>query len=185
LRRLSAAHSPGTTRAAIINAHYSRMSGIYAARRAEDDAPRRQPRPAAAASPPCRPRAASRRPGPSRRRTLRFSASDFSKGFFNHSESNYWTRKPGPMLPPARLRGLEMIRASIYIASITALAAVLATIATGITMQWQREHRATQLVKLANNIASCRNCPGDLESAGRFKFQDRPSFIGLTRALGQ
>ena len=71
LRRLSAAHSAGTTRAAIINAHYSRMSGIYAARRAEDDAPRRQPGPAAAASPPCRPRAASRRPGPSRRRTLR------------------------------------------------------------------------------------------------------------------
>ena len=78
-----------------------------------------------------------------------------------------------------------MIRASIHIASITALAAVLAIIATGITMQWQREHRATQLVKLANNIASCRNCPGDLKSAGRFKFQDRPSFIGLTRALGQ
>jgi hypothetical protein len=71
LRRLSAGHSPGTTRAAIINAHYSRMSGIYAARRTEDDAPRRQPRPAAAASPPCRPRAASRRRGPSRRRTLR------------------------------------------------------------------------------------------------------------------
>jgi hypothetical protein len=73
------------------------------------------------------------------------------------------------MLPPARLRGLEMIRASIHIASITALAAVLAIIATGITMQWQREHRATQLVKLANNIASCRNCPGDLESAGPFQ----------------
>lgn len=71
LRRLSAGHSPGTTRAAIINAHYSRMSGIYAARSTEDDAPRRQPRPAAAASPPCRPRAASRRRGPSRRRTLR------------------------------------------------------------------------------------------------------------------
>ena len=49
-RRLSAEHGPGTTRAAIIDAHYSRMSGIYAARRAEDDA-----RPAAAASPPCRP----------------------------------------------------------------------------------------------------------------------------------
>jgi hypothetical protein len=192
LRGLSAGHSPGTTRAAIINAHYSRMSGIYAARSTEDDAPRRQPRPAAAASPPCRPRAASRRPGPSRRRTLRFSgaswasASDFSKGFFNHSESNYWTPKPGPMLPPARLRGLEMIRASIYIASITALAAVLAIIATGITMQWQREHRATQLVKLANNIASCRNCPGDLELARPFQVsKDSPSFIGLTGALGQ
>jgi hypothetical protein len=63
------------------------------------------------------------------------SASGFSKGFFNHSESNYLTPKPGSMLPPARLRGLEMIRASIYIASITALAAVLArhynAVATG------------------------------------------------------
>ena len=101
LRRLSAGHSPGTTRAAIINAHYSRMSGIYAARRTEDDAPRRQPRPATAAPPPCRPHAASRRPGPSRRRTLRFSgaswasASGFSKGFFNHSESNYLDAKAG------------------------------------------------------------------------------------------
>jgi hypothetical protein len=109
----------------------------------------------------------------------------FRKGFLTIPNQIIWTPKPGSMLPPARLRGLEMIRASIYIASITALAAVLAIIATGITMQWQREHRATQLVKLANNIASCRNCPGDLESAGRFKFQDRPSFIGLTRALGQ
>jgi hypothetical protein len=79
-----------------------------------------------------------------------------------------------------------MIRASIYIASITALAAVLAIIATGITMQWQREHRATQLVKLANNIASCRNCPGDLELARPFQVsKDSPSFIGLTGALGQ
>ena len=43
-----------------------------------------------------------------------------------------------------------MIRASIYVASITALAAVLAIIATGITAQWQREHRTTQLVKVAN-----------------------------------
>ncbi len=43
-----------------------------------------------------------------------------------------------------------MIRASVYIASITALAAVLAIIATGITTHWQREHRATQLVQLAN-----------------------------------
>jgi len=43
-----------------------------------------------------------------------------------------------------------MIRTSLYIASITALAAVLAIIATGITTQWQREHRATQLVRLAN-----------------------------------
>jgi hypothetical protein len=43
-----------------------------------------------------------------------------------------------------------MIRASIYIASITALAAVLAVIATGITTQWQREHRPTQLVRVAN-----------------------------------
>jgi hypothetical protein len=46
-----------------------------------------------------------------------------------------------------------MTRASIYIASITSLAAVLAIIATGITMQWQWEHRATQLVKLAYNVA--------------------------------
>lgn len=109
----------------------------------------------------------------------------FRKGFLTIPNQIIWTPKPGSMLPPARLRGLEMIRASIYIASITALAAVLAIIATGITMQWQREHRATQLVKLANNIASCRNCPGDLESAGRFKFQDRPSFYGLSRAVGQ
>jgi hypothetical protein len=43
-----------------------------------------------------------------------------------------------------------MIRTSLYIASITALAAVLAIIATGITAQWQREHRPTQLVRLAN-----------------------------------
>ena len=63
-------------------------------------------------------------------------------------------------MPPARLRGLEMIRASIYIASITALAAVLAIVATGITMQWQREHRATQFVKLANNIAELSELPG-------------------------
>ena len=62
-----------------------------------------------------------------------------------------------------------MMRASIYIASITALAAVLAIIATGITVQWQREHRATQLVKLANNVASCRNCPGDLKLAEPFQ----------------
>jgi hypothetical protein len=37
-----------------------------------------------------------------------------------------------------------MIRASVYIASITALATVLAIVATAITTQWQREHRATQ-----------------------------------------
>ena len=43
-----------------------------------------------------------------------------------------------------------MIRASVYITSITALAAVLAIIATGITVQWRREHRATHLVQLAN-----------------------------------
>jgi hypothetical protein len=43
-----------------------------------------------------------------------------------------------------------MIRASVFIASITALAAVLAIIATGITTQWQREHRATQVVKAAS-----------------------------------
>jgi hypothetical protein len=43
-----------------------------------------------------------------------------------------------------------MIRASAYIASITALAAALAIIATGITTQWLREHRATQLVQLAD-----------------------------------
>ncbi len=43
-----------------------------------------------------------------------------------------------------------MIRASIYIASITALAAVLAIIATAITTQWQQGHRPPQLVKLAN-----------------------------------
>jgi hypothetical protein len=42
-----------------------------------------------------------------------------------------------------------MIRASIYIASITALAAVLAIVATGITMQWQREHRTRQSSMLA------------------------------------
>jgi hypothetical protein len=42
-----------------------------------------------------------------------------------------------------------MIRASAYIAS-TALAAALAIIATGITTQWLREHRATQLVQLAD-----------------------------------
>ena len=42
-----------------------------------------------------------------------------------------------------------MIRASIYIASITALAAVLAVVATAITTQWQLEHRTTQIVKLA------------------------------------
>jgi hypothetical protein len=39
LRRLSAGRSPRTTRAAIINAHYSRMSDIYAPRRAEDVRP--------------------------------------------------------------------------------------------------------------------------------------------------
>jgi len=43
-----------------------------------------------------------------------------------------------------------MIRASIYIASTIALAAVLAIIATGITTQWQQEHRTIQLVKIAN-----------------------------------
>ncbi len=43
-----------------------------------------------------------------------------------------------------------MIRVSICIVSITALAAVLAIIATGITAQWQRAHRTTQLVRAAN-----------------------------------
>src|SRR4029077_12050094 len=95
-----------------------------------------------------------------------------------------WTPKPGSMLPPARLRGLEMIRASIYIASITALAAGLAIIGAGITMQWQREHRATQLVKLANNIASCRNCPGDLESAGPFQVSRKGPFFLANPAHG-
>jgi hypothetical protein len=45
-----------------------------------------------------------------------------------------------------------MIRASIYIASITALAAALAIIAAGITSQWQREHQPTRLVKLATTL---------------------------------
>jgi hypothetical protein len=53
-------------------------------------------------------------------------------------------------MPPLRLRGKSMRRASIYIASTIALAAVLAIIATGITTQWQQEHRTTQLVKIAN-----------------------------------
>jgi hypothetical protein len=43
-----------------------------------------------------------------------------------------------------------MIRAAIYIASITALAAVLAIIATGITAQWLREHSTAQIVELAD-----------------------------------
>jgi hypothetical protein len=43
-----------------------------------------------------------------------------------------------------------MIRASVYIASIPALAAVLAIVATAITMQWQQEHRATPVVQLAS-----------------------------------
>ncbi len=54
-----------------------------------------------------------------------------------------------------------MIRASICIVSITALAAVLAIIATGVTAQWQRAHRTTQLVRAANlpaTIAVPRLC---------------------------
>jgi hypothetical protein len=43
-----------------------------------------------------------------------------------------------------------MIRASIYAASITTLAAVLAIVATAITMHGQREHRASAVVQLAN-----------------------------------
>jgi hypothetical protein len=68
LRRLSAGHSPRTTRAAIINAHYSRMSGIYAAWRAKDARPPRgPPGPSGGCAAftivaPCRLRAASRRP---------------------------------------------------------------------------------------------------------------------------
>jgi len=38
-----------------------------------------------------------------------------------------------------------MMRASIYISSITALAAVLAIIATGVAIQWEREHPATSI----------------------------------------
>jgi hypothetical protein len=53
-----------------------------------------------------------------------------------------------------------MVRASMYISSIALLAAVLAVIATAITMQWQQEHRAraTQLAQ-AGNLAvrgACR-----------------------------
>ena len=44
-----------------------------------------------------------------------------------------------------------MIRACIYIVSITALATVLAVIATGITMQWE-QHRAMHLVVKAASL---------------------------------
>jgi len=43
-----------------------------------------------------------------------------------------------------------MIRASIYTASIMTLAAVLAIVATAITTQWQRDHRATVVVQFAS-----------------------------------
>ena len=42
-----------------------------------------------------------------------------------------------------------MKRAAIYVASITAVAAVLAFIATMVTAQWELEHRTTQIVKMA------------------------------------
>jgi hypothetical protein len=48
---------------------------------------------------------------------------------------------------PARFKTL--IRASVYVASIPALAAVLAIVATTIAAQWLLEHRATQVFQLA------------------------------------
>jgi hypothetical protein len=43
-----------------------------------------------------------------------------------------------------------MIRALIYTTSITTLAAILAIVATAITTQWQRQHRATAVAQLAS-----------------------------------
>jgi hypothetical protein len=42
-----------------------------------------------------------------------------------------------------------MMGLSIYIVSITAVAAILAPIATGVTIKWQRQRRTTVLVKTA------------------------------------
>jgi hypothetical protein len=68
-----------------------------------------------------------------------------SKGFFNHPDR---IMDAEPNTHPARFK--LMIRALIYATSITTLAAVLAIVATAITTQWQRQHRATAVAQLAS-----------------------------------
>ena len=68
-----------------------------------------------------------------------------SKAFFNHPDRIIDAE---PNAHPARFK--TMIRALIYAASITTLAAVLAIVATAITTQWQRQHRATAVAQLAS-----------------------------------